>query len=637
MNLQAEPLTIDGARRELRVGARVIDLEPRVFDLVAYLAARVDRVVPKDELLDAVWPDLDVGDGSLQRAVSVARAALRDAGVGDPIRTFARRGYRFCIDSPVNVSTPSTRDFRSGVACARSAYDAGDWQRAASEFSRNDGDGALGPQELELYGQALLRSGSLRRAPAVLERAVGAYVAAGDRKAATQAAVVLGMVHWQCEDMALARGWQRRAASLMAGEAECHETGLVAWLDAFIRVLDCDFEEGIRRALDVYEMGGRLNDPELLALGRAFSAIGLLAMNRPEAAELLDEAATAVVSGEASHWVGSHILCGTLWGYRNVADWDRASQWANQYVRWCERTGMWNTPGTWRLHRVEVLANSSDLDAALKEALALPAMLAEVAPWAVGDAWRVIGEMLVAQQDLPAAQSAFEEAEHLGWAAQPGLALLHLGRGRPQAAVRSLERALKADGLLNRQRRPVLEGYLVLALAAAGSAEEAAALVEEIVSRPDTLATPALQALVARGRAEIAALKGRFSEAVGEAALAAQRWSAAGSPFNEAKARLRLAQLLLADSDFDGADVEAGVACRLASRLNAHALASGCDVLRAAIRLRDNRLLAMPELGSRRDEPCPISDITPEQMARLEFSPAGLAIGRSLIESWCAG
>jgi predicted ATPase/DNA-binding winged helix-turn-helix (wHTH) protein len=119
MAAQSSPLTIDEARRELRVGRRAIDLEPRVFDLVAYLAAHPERVVPKDELLDAVWPDVEVGDGSLQRAVSIARAALRGAGLEDPIRTFARRGYRFCLETPEECLVRAGADPADSVAEAR--------------------------------------------------------------------------------------------------------------------------------------------------------------------------------------------------------------------------------------------------------------------------------------------------------------------------------------------------------------------------------------------------------------------------------------------------------------------------------------------------------------------------------------
>src|SRR5690606_966791 len=89
---------IDEPRRELRAGSEVISLQPRGFDLLVYLVRNRDRVVPKDELLDAVWSDVIVADGSLQRAVSLLRSTLEKLGAVDAIRTYPRRGYRFCAN-----------------------------------------------------------------------------------------------------------------------------------------------------------------------------------------------------------------------------------------------------------------------------------------------------------------------------------------------------------------------------------------------------------------------------------------------------------------------------------------------------------------------------------------------------------
>jgi hypothetical protein len=71
-------------------------LTPKDYALLAYLVEHRDRLVPKEELLDAVWPETHVAEGSLARAIANVRRALGD----DPhepryIRTAARRGYRF--------------------------------------------------------------------------------------------------------------------------------------------------------------------------------------------------------------------------------------------------------------------------------------------------------------------------------------------------------------------------------------------------------------------------------------------------------------------------------------------------------------------------------------------------------------
>jgi pimeloyl-ACP methyl ester carboxylesterase/DNA-binding winged helix-turn-helix (wHTH) protein len=86
----------DPARRELRRGGEVVPVQPQVFDLLAYLIEQRARVVTKEELLDALWPDAEVTEGSLQRTVSLARAALEHGG--EIIRTYPRRGYRFVAD-----------------------------------------------------------------------------------------------------------------------------------------------------------------------------------------------------------------------------------------------------------------------------------------------------------------------------------------------------------------------------------------------------------------------------------------------------------------------------------------------------------------------------------------------------------
>jgi tetratricopeptide (TPR) repeat protein len=74
-----------------------------VFDLMAYLVAQRERVVSRDEVLDAVWCNVTVSDGALTTAVYEARAALGDdASRQAYIRTFRRRGLRFV--APVEAS-----------------------------------------------------------------------------------------------------------------------------------------------------------------------------------------------------------------------------------------------------------------------------------------------------------------------------------------------------------------------------------------------------------------------------------------------------------------------------------------------------------------------------------------------------
>lgn len=79
----------------LRRRGRPVKLEPRVFDVLAFLLRRRARVVTKAELLDALWPGEAVSESVLPRCIAAARRALGDTrGGGRIIQTLHRRGDR---------------------------------------------------------------------------------------------------------------------------------------------------------------------------------------------------------------------------------------------------------------------------------------------------------------------------------------------------------------------------------------------------------------------------------------------------------------------------------------------------------------------------------------------------------------
>ena len=69
-----------------------IDLRPKSFDVLAYLAANAGQLVSKGDLMQSVWPDVVVTDDSLTRCISDIRAALDD-GAQRLVKTVPRRGY----------------------------------------------------------------------------------------------------------------------------------------------------------------------------------------------------------------------------------------------------------------------------------------------------------------------------------------------------------------------------------------------------------------------------------------------------------------------------------------------------------------------------------------------------------------
>jgi class 3 adenylate cyclase len=77
-------------------GTQPIALTPKAFDVLQYLITHPDRLVTKDTLLDAVWPETAINDAVLRIAIGELRRALGDAAQAPRfIATVHRRGYRF--------------------------------------------------------------------------------------------------------------------------------------------------------------------------------------------------------------------------------------------------------------------------------------------------------------------------------------------------------------------------------------------------------------------------------------------------------------------------------------------------------------------------------------------------------------
>src|SRR5688572_12567936 len=87
---------VDLGRMAALRGDAAIPLEPKAFDVLVHLIEHRDRVVTKEELLDAVWPGTFVTPNVLTRAVAQVRKALGDESQDARyIETVAKRGYRF--------------------------------------------------------------------------------------------------------------------------------------------------------------------------------------------------------------------------------------------------------------------------------------------------------------------------------------------------------------------------------------------------------------------------------------------------------------------------------------------------------------------------------------------------------------
>src|SRR6266446_1154017 len=92
-------------------GTQTIALTPKAFDVLRYLVTHPDRLVTKDTLLDAVWPELAISDAVMRVAIGELRRALGDMAQAPRfIATVHRRGYRFVApvtEHPEEVPSPA--------------------------------------------------------------------------------------------------------------------------------------------------------------------------------------------------------------------------------------------------------------------------------------------------------------------------------------------------------------------------------------------------------------------------------------------------------------------------------------------------------------------------------------------------
>ncbi len=107
---------LDRELYQLRRRGRAVKLEPKVFDVLAHLLEHRDRVVTKNELLDALWPGEALSESVLPRAIAAARRAVGDTrSKARVIETIHGRGYRFVAElreaaaaAPAAVPLPSS-------------------------------------------------------------------------------------------------------------------------------------------------------------------------------------------------------------------------------------------------------------------------------------------------------------------------------------------------------------------------------------------------------------------------------------------------------------------------------------------------------------------------------------------------
>jgi len=95
-HVNIEKLVIDIANKKIEYDEKIVSLNGKTFDILAYLALRKQRVFSKDEIINALWEEPEyVSDNTVEVAINQIRKRLKSILGFQVIHTVRRRGYKF--------------------------------------------------------------------------------------------------------------------------------------------------------------------------------------------------------------------------------------------------------------------------------------------------------------------------------------------------------------------------------------------------------------------------------------------------------------------------------------------------------------------------------------------------------------
>jgi ATP/maltotriose-dependent transcriptional regulator MalT len=452
---------------------------------------------------------------------------------------------------------------------ARQAFAAYDWIEAYETFAAVSDRDVFQAGDLQAWAQSAWWLGRIEACLDAFEGAYHRFLDAEEPLHAAMSAFYLALHSSGRGDAAQGSGWMARARRLIADEPESAPYGYVLYLDTFSALGSGDLDEAMGRAREMEELGQRLGDQDLAALGVLGRGRALVKGGQvSEGMSLLDEAMLEAVSGRLDPaWAGA-IYCHLMDVCHELADVRRAAEWTDATNRWCEAIPDTNLyPGICRVHRAQVMQIQGDWDLAESEASrACSDMLGVHVGTAAGGQYE-LGEIRRLRGDLAGAEAAFKQAHELGRDPQPGLALVRLAQGRVDIAVASIRAALGATtDHLARARICVAQVEIALA---AGDLDTAQAATSELEHTAETYSSPGLQAAAKEARGAVLLAQGLAQEALVHLREACRRWQEIEAPYEAAKTRILLADTYLALEDDDAAIRELDAADAVFRRLGA--------------------------------------------------------------------
>ncbi|WP_247509527.1 tetratricopeptide repeat protein [Bradyrhizobium sp. 157] len=328
---------------------------------------------------------------------------------------------------------------------AREYYQQRAWADAYRAFLRADQETSLTAEALELLAMAAYLVGRDEDYLKALERAYNAHRDTPRRLRAVRCAFWLGFRLLMRGEMGRASGWFSRAQRLLERDTrECAERGYLLLPVVEQRIGSGEYEAAFVAAAEAAAIGERCGDPDLVACARHQQGrIRLQQAQLRAGLALLDETMVMVTAGELSPLVTGLMYCSVIAACQQVYALDRAGEWTGALTRWCEgQPDMVAFAGVCQVHRAEILQLRGAWPEAIEEARRACTRSQGFDRHAAAGALYQQAEVHRLKGEFAAAEEEYRGASELGLEPQPGLALLRLVQGRPDAAAAAIRRVV---------------------------------------------------------------------------------------------------------------------------------------------------------------------------------------------------
>jgi ATP/maltotriose-dependent transcriptional regulator MalT len=464
----------------------------------------------------------------------------------------------------------SPNDVAAILETAERAFARDDWPTAFSSFRAAGEAAGLSADQWYSLAESAWWLGEIDVALDAWQRAHDDYVASGDLSRAAMSALFLACHSLERGDAAAGSGWMHRTRRLLDEAPEGPAHGYPLYFRIFAEMAAGELDAAMSSADEVAGIGRRFGDPNLVAIslvgkGRALLKRGAVA----DGMAVLDDAMLEALSGRLHPvWTGA-VYCHLMDACHELDELRRAGEWTRAASRWCEGIpagGVYR--GICRVHRAQVLHIRGSWQEAEREAVRACEDMAHLHVGTIAEGHYEIGEIRRLRGDLTGAEDAFRHAHELGRDPQPGLALVRLAQGQPDAAAASIRTALAVLGAgpLPRARFCVAQVEISLSI---GDLETARVACTELEQTAATYQSSGLAAAARQARGAVLLHEGAATEAVTVLRAACRRWQDLDAKHHAAGTRLLLAEAYRSLGDEDAAQLELDAADAVFAQLGA--------------------------------------------------------------------